>query len=208
MTSQKQIEANRRNALLSTGPQTEEGKDTSRQNALRHGLTAETVIDMEDAAEYAAFEAEILAEYDPQSLIERELTLRLASLSWRLRRANLIETGLLQIQCEPTCDDNGTHPAQGPNVQLLKRVMERFGSNRSKEAGPDMTSAHTANKKRAITDCFMRLAELPSAPFERIGRYEAALWRQFVQALFALDEAKRHRLVASRRRFTPYPPQW
>ena len=50
MTSFRQIEANRRNARLSTGPVTEEGKRPSRQNALRHGLTAETVIDaLEDA---------------------------------------------------------------------------------------------------------------------------------------------------------------
>ena len=45
MTSLRRIEANRRNAQLSTGPTTEEGKKRSRQNAVRHGLTAETVID-------------------------------------------------------------------------------------------------------------------------------------------------------------------
>jgi hypothetical protein len=45
MTSFRQIEANRRNAQLSTGPITEDGRKQSRQNAVRHGLTAETVID-------------------------------------------------------------------------------------------------------------------------------------------------------------------
>jgi hypothetical protein len=50
MTTFRQIEANRRNAQLSTGPVTQEGKQRSRQSALRHGLTAETVIDaLEDA---------------------------------------------------------------------------------------------------------------------------------------------------------------
>jgi len=44
MTSFRQIDANRRNAQFSTGSVTEEGKRTSRQNAVRHGLTAETVL--------------------------------------------------------------------------------------------------------------------------------------------------------------------
>ena len=99
MTSFRQIEANRRNAQLSTGPVTEEGKKKSRQNAVRHGLTAETVIDaLEDAEDYAAFELAVTADYDAQSAVERELVLRLASLLWRLRRATAIESGLFEIQ--------------------------------------------------------------------------------------------------------------
>ena len=99
MTSFRQIEANRRNARKSTGPTTEEGKQRSRCNAVRHGLTAETVIGaLEDAEDYKAFEAAITADYDAQSAVERELVLRLASLLWRLHRATTIETGLFEIQ--------------------------------------------------------------------------------------------------------------
>jgi hypothetical protein len=80
MTSFRQIEANRRNALRSTGPRTEEGKQQSRRNALRHGLTAETVIDgLEDSEDYRAFEAAVVADYDARTAVERELVLRLAS---------------------------------------------------------------------------------------------------------------------------------
>ena len=62
----------------STGPITEEGKQRSRCNALRHGLTAETVIGaLEDAEDYRAFEAAIIADYDAQSAVERELVVRL-----------------------------------------------------------------------------------------------------------------------------------
>ena len=101
MTSFRQIEANRRNARKSTGPITQEGKDRSRCNAVRHGLTAETVIGaLEDAEDYKAFEAAIIADYDAQSAVERELVLRLASLLWRLRRATTMETGLFEIQAE------------------------------------------------------------------------------------------------------------
>jgi hypothetical protein len=50
MISYRQTEANRRNALKCTGPRTEAGKLQSRRNAVRHGLTAETVIgSLEDA---------------------------------------------------------------------------------------------------------------------------------------------------------------
>jgi len=99
MTSFKHVEANRRNACKSTGPISEEGKQRSRCNAVRHGLTAETVIGaLEDAEDYKAFEAAIIADYDVQSAVERELVLRLASLLWRLRRATTMETGLFEIQ--------------------------------------------------------------------------------------------------------------
>jgi hypothetical protein len=57
MTSYRQVEANRRNALKSTGPKTEGGKQASRCNAVRHGFTAETVLSaLEDAEDYKAFE--------------------------------------------------------------------------------------------------------------------------------------------------------
>src|SRR5215467_5115558 len=105
MSSFQQIEANRRNARLSTGPVTEEGKKRSRQNAVRHGLTAETVIGaLEDAEDYAAFETAVTADYNAQSAVERELVLRLAGLLWRLRRATAIETGLFEIQAEHLSD--------------------------------------------------------------------------------------------------------
>lgn len=95
----RQIAANRRNARKSTGPRTLSGKLRSRRNALRHGLTGETVIDVfEDASEYQAFERRMIRDYSPRSAIEHELVLRLTSLLWRLRRATAIETGLFSIQ--------------------------------------------------------------------------------------------------------------
>src|SRR5207247_10093033 len=104
MTTFKQIEANRRNARRSTGPITQEGKLRSRRNAVRHGLTAETVIGaLEDSEDYKAFEAAVIADYDAQSAVERELVLRLASLLWRMRRATTIETGLFDIHAEHLC---------------------------------------------------------------------------------------------------------
>jgi len=62
MSTEKQIEANRRNAQKSTGPRTTEGKAASRGNAVKHGLTAEqiAIIPGEDAG---AFNSDLLAWY-------------------------------------------------------------------------------------------------------------------------------------------------
>jgi hypothetical protein len=75
---------------------------------LRHGPTAETIIDtLEDAEDYAAFEMAVTADYDAQSAVERELVLRLASLLWRLRRATAIEAGLLSDKRNNSCSFGG-----------------------------------------------------------------------------------------------------
>jgi hypothetical protein len=47
MTTEKQIQANRRNGALSRGPKTAQGKAKSRRNALAHGLASKVVIDAE-----------------------------------------------------------------------------------------------------------------------------------------------------------------
>jgi hypothetical protein len=101
MTSFRQFEANRQNARRSTGPNTDEGKRRSRRNAMRHGLCAETVIEIvEDIEDYKGFEAAVIADYEAQTAVERELVLRLASLLWRIRRATSIETDLMRVQAE------------------------------------------------------------------------------------------------------------
>jgi len=59
---------------------------------------------LEDAEDYKAFEAAIIADYDVQSAVERELVLRLANVLWRLRCATTMETGLFEIQADYLCE--------------------------------------------------------------------------------------------------------
>jgi hypothetical protein len=203
MSSQRQIEANRRNARLSTGPATEEGKNRSRQNALRHGLTAETVIGaLEDAEDYAAFEMAVTSDYDAQTTVERELVLRLASLLWRLRRATAIETGLFELQVRHLLefrrgrDDH--RKRQHVIDQIYRSAQLEIGTNQNEECASANESASSAAADASscsndITGSFIRLTNLSSCPLDRLSRYEAALWRQACQVLFSLQYLNRRR---------------
>jgi hypothetical protein len=125
---EKQVSANRRNAIKSTGPKTNNGKQRSRCNAVSHGLTAATVVTaIEDAEEFERFEAAIRADYQPISTIENELVARLVSLLWRLRRATLIETNLFQLQGRLAMQQKLGAPAgsdtASPGLGMLYRLL-------------------------------------------------------------------------------------
>lgn len=96
MTSPAQIAANRRNAQNSTGPKTTNGKASSRRNALKHGLTAETcLLPGETLADFEYLRARLVLEFTPSTAIDEILVERLAGLLWRLRRVGLFERELL-----------------------------------------------------------------------------------------------------------------
>src|SRR5262249_17969052 len=140
MTTFRQIEANRRNALKSTGPKTEAGKQQSRRNAVRHGLLAETVVDvLEDPEDYRAFEMAVASDFDAQTAVERELVLRLASLLWRLRRATAIDTGLLQIpsDIDKAPDRETTEQAnETTGVIQIEQFAQLHDHEEDESAGP------------------------------------------------------------------------
>ena len=129
------------------------------------------------------------------------MILRLASLLWRLRRATSIETALFQLKLEHN---------SGP-----KTVSELSPSPPSRLVGIHVAPAHIGGRddvgvvpaigtgmqetQTALARCFLRVINLTDDAFERLGRYEAALWRQVRQTLFSLEglrlrrSAKRYR---------------
>jgi hypothetical protein len=196
--------ANRRNALKSTGPKKEAGKQTSRCNAVRHGLTAETVIGaLEDAEDYKAFEAAVTADYDAQSAVERELVLRLASLLWRLRRTTTMETGLFEIQAGHLRYYRQNRQALTDSYEVIHTVFRRTDSTSAVHNA--ISAPHSGMKADAPTvefaRCFLRLANLPNFALDRLSRYEAALWRQTGRVLFALNALDRRKPQEHRRNF-------
>jgi hypothetical protein len=202
MSSLKQIEANRRNALKSTGPTTPEGKERSRCNAVRHGLTAETVIAaLEDAEDYQAFEATVIADYDAETAVERELVLRLASVLWRLRRATSIETALFEfVTADPGTSEQGqSFLTLVGGANLPGHKPPHLAATRHSEAAT--TNDHLFDVNESIGRSFMRLAALPTFPLDRLSRYEHLLWRQARQLVFTLESLRRRKPQSSRSSF-------
>ncbi len=88
--------ANRANALHSTGPRTESGKQRSSLNALTHGLSSQSaVLPSEDPAAYQLHCRQFHDEYQPKTPTEIQLVRELADTSWRLNRIPLLEADLL-----------------------------------------------------------------------------------------------------------------
>lgn len=117
MATEKQIEANRKNAQLSTGPKTPEGKEIVRLNALKHGLRADSfeVAPGENPAEFAARLAGWSRVYAPANAVESNLVRRAVVLSWRIDRATRFENSALArrvresvMACECEDDDAGS----------------------------------------------------------------------------------------------------
>jgi hypothetical protein len=96
MSTDKQLEANRRNALHSSGPRTEQGVLACKNNALRHGLRAlQTVVPGEDPDEWEAHRDAVVSDLAPAGALETALAEQVAAKHWRLGRVVRHEADLI-----------------------------------------------------------------------------------------------------------------
>ena len=144
-------EANRLNALHSTGPKTPEGIKRSSLNALRHGLTGQLVVmPQEDLNAYQRHLKSFTDEYHPEGATESSLVQALADASWRLNRAAALETNLLTLaagRAEDRC------PGAPPDVNEALS-----------------TAAHLERNAKALANLSMHSQRL-SRQFERTERH-------------------------------------
>jgi hypothetical protein len=203
MTSEKQIQANRQNALKSTGPRTPEGKAAVRHNALRHGLLSkEMILHGEDEEALRELDENLRAELQPVGELENLLVDRIVTAYWRLRRAGRVETGIFAWELygelaerarqearaqEKTNLDQLIETTTSPSVILDKRKhKEALSRAQEMEAKQD---AETATLGRT----FIRDANEANA-FSKLSRYEVAIERSLYRALHELQrlQAARH----------------
>ena len=139
-----------------------------------------------------AFEMAVTVDYDAQSVVERELVLRLASLLWRLRRATAIESGLFKIQAKHLLQFRQRRKTHHEPSIIFTGANEPDMHPDGSEPGSRLESASPSTVESAdpsddLTRSFVRLSNLPTCPLDRLSRYEATLWRQACQILFTLQ---------------------
>ena len=197
MTSIRQIDANRRNALRSTGPKTDDGKNRSREPSGMGLVRKPSLKSPKTLSDYRGFEAAIIADYDPVTAVERELVLRLASLLWRLRRASAIETDLLRIQVEILRDRRRCETYEGIRIHLDAKLWPDQASNVDWAGQSPMQDERIdgqptiASPIRELTHPFSGRTISTMASSSGWGD-EAALWRQIVKTHFILRHRVRH----------------
>jgi hypothetical protein len=123
VTSQRRIEANRHNALLSTGP-----RDTQRTrfNAVRHGLLAEGLTQWDDAEEFEETILAFRAIYDLSDPLDAFLITRMALDMLRSRRIAQLEAGsITALSGPPNKSIDPTSDRFTPMIDPI--VMKEFG---------------------------------------------------------------------------------
>ena len=94
MATIKQINANRKNALLSKGPKTNLGKINSSKNSLKHGLTAKQLVIGEDINEFEKYRDHMIEALKPEGILEEQVVFKIIDVGFRLRRIGGIEAGI------------------------------------------------------------------------------------------------------------------
>ena len=139
MTTDKQIESNRRNALKSTGPRTAEGKLRSARNGPNHQrLSRAVVLETESAHTFRYFEGWFITEYNPDGPTQTMLLNSMVVAAWRLHRLWHLERagldGAVRRQLDPQFESmdysERVHFAMmsGPDrcIQQESRLLRHF----------------------------------------------------------------------------------
>ena len=157
--------------VLTLPADTADGYQTTRFNALRHGvLSRYTVLPWEDADEYEALLAALAAEHTPKGPTEEHLVEELAGILWRKRRLRLAEAA---------AHHHGLEDATNPFRDTVKAALVHLDSGKQIErvvdairATPEDTAEHTRglDDDEAMTAKALKLLE-----DGRADAYEKAL---------------------------------
>ena len=209
MTSEKKAEANRRNALKSTGPKTPEGKAAVRLNALRHGLRSEEILLRgEDEEALRELGERLRDELQPAGELEYLLVDRIIASYWRLLRLGRVEAGIFAWERSEELAERAEREAQryesGQVEDLVKYLdITIIDEKKHEEAHSRARRIRSEQEEETATlgRTFARDADRANA-FSKLSRYETAIERTLYRALHELE-----RRQAARRGAAVTPPQ-
>jgi hypothetical protein len=165
MASVEQIQANRENARLSTGPVTAEGKQASSQNAVKHGFTGLSLVVTEP--ERDAYEAHVrsyFAEYNPNGHHQSQLVQQLADLDWSLHQISVQQLNVISLMnaCQTQFAGNNDPIGTAQVMAGLARTLNTLNlyEQRRRRASKAVREEFEARQKAAAN---LWASELPTA---------------------------------------------
>jgi hypothetical protein len=202
MTSARKAEANRRNALKSTGPKTPAGKAAVRHNSLRHGLLSKDILlPGEDEEALRELAEGLRAELQPVGELETRLVGRITSLLWRLRRLERVEAGIFAWELYGELAERAEREARAqeksPLHDLIAADTTVVDGRKHREA---LEKAEEMRVKRdaetaTLGRTFVRDADKTNA-FSKLSRYETSMERGLYRALHELQRLQAARTAA------------
>jgi hypothetical protein len=176
MVSEKQLQANRQNALQSTGPKTPEGVEAVKLNALRHGLrSVQTVVPGEDLNAWEAHRAAVVEDLKPVGALELALAETAAAKLWRLGRVVRYEADVITIGQDKQELAFAHEAAHNKKNDYLRRKMGVTVSQDVRDTAGALRTAQRSLKKR--DDAIRILDALPT-----MGRETTLPW-EFAETL-------------------------
>jgi hypothetical protein len=128
MATKKQVEANRKNGALGTGPKTSAGKMASSRNSLKTGLLSrELILPGESREEFDALFDQLILEHKPVGVLEISLLERVAVAMWRQRRLVRAERAQIwKAQLSQTVEEKRKEVPDShlPDQELALRYLE------------------------------------------------------------------------------------
>jgi hypothetical protein len=196
MTTEKQIQANRKNASKSTGAKTKEGKSKVSQNAIKHGiLSIKPILPWEPENEFEKFSLEFKNSLKPQGGIESFLVERLITIGWRIKRIAVAEAGFITVK---------RYHAEKTLINSKMDALERvgmieplFGEKEARESFDYvMLSKEAERLEKKMQDDFLATGNTFQSSMEFFGnmqRYESHLYKQFFMTLYQLEKIQNQR---------------
>ncbi len=198
MTTKKQTEANKKNALVSTGPVTAEGKAMVVHNAVKHGIFAKDLIissgdGKEDKREYLELLDGLTLSLHPAGQMECLLVDKIAVDYWRLRRVLRFESGSIRKVLDTAVSDYYS----ALNWQGLKQhktndeLDEEIAACRKKpgiQSQKRITELEQVKRKnKHAEEVAVKIGSLPAGDdYEKVIKYEKAVQRSILQNLALL----------------------